>query len=81
MTSCSLFCTSIHFKKGVSSKRKEFAPNGELFFPFKEGNKKKQQKLNIVVSLESVSNPFHMHSSLILEWTAFQQRHKNNFDT
>ena len=36
MTSCFLSCALITFKKGVYSKRNEFATKGSKFFPFRE---------------------------------------------
>ena len=35
LTSCLLSCRQIPSKKGVLSKRKEFAPMGSKFFPFR----------------------------------------------
>ena len=35
MSSCLLFRIIVPFRKGVCSKRKEFAPHGSKFFPFR----------------------------------------------
>ena len=61
MTSFLLFCTQNPFRKGVYPKRKEFAPKGSKFFPFRkdpflEGS---QTILTKVASLESVFFPIN----------------------
>ena len=60
MTSYLLSYTSIPFRKGVYSKRKEFAPMGSKFFLFRidpssKGLKREANNLDRVVSPESVS--------------------------
>ena len=53
---CWLYCTPHPFWKGVHSKRKEFAPMGSKFFPFRVEHVSEGSKLNFnrFVSPESV---------------------------
>ena len=57
MTSCLHSCASVHTRKGVYSKRKEFPPNVG-YIPFQNGtNLDKVINLNKLTSPESASVP------------------------
>ena len=66
VTSCSLNCKTCCFWKGVDSIRKEFAPSGSKFFPYREDpiSEKGQNKYDIVTAPESICIPFKRNVSV-----------------
>ena len=61
VTFCLLYCMPYLFWKGVHSRRKEFAPPGSKFFPFRVNHlsERRQKLFDRVTSLESVSIPLN----------------------
>ena len=53
---CLITCTQAPSEKGVYSKRKEFAPKGSKFFPFRVDpfSERRENNFEIVVTLERV---------------------------